>query len=448
VACPYLDCGDASQLPAEAESCPTCRRLVKVCPQCGSSNRAFANFCRVCGKALPETVGDWAGFKGGGQRLGLNRWPQARPLRESRLEEVLELRLGDACRSLVSSDRHLIAVAGNGEVKIVDVARGPASEIRLAASGEMTAEPCVSRGMLYLAAKEVRGRGRVVAFALGGLGLEEPRLEPRWEMGVPGIPIQALLALEGRLYLSLLLPDRRREVHLIEDADRDRPRDSQALLSVRRPSWLAANPPSRKVFFLSEEDGDLRVHWADHGATSNPRLATRSVTGAFLPLVDSVPIAVMGAKIFAVLGEAERLCRIDAQDGVFDLAMQADARDFALGGVRDGLVIDTSGLVFLAAQRRADLNPMERIKGPPVILKDCAAVIALQDGRLRVYDLRTPPLHQELRVSSGMEEVTALISFRNYIAAGDSAGTVKVFVLVAPHAAGAPSATPRTAGTP
>lgn len=425
MACPYVDCSDASELPMGTESCPICRRLVKPCLHCSNWNRAFANYCRTCGRPLPEPVGEWIGFKGGPQRLGLNRWPQRWPLRESHIETILELRLGDSCRSLLSYDRHLIAVSGNGMVTIVDVTRGAGEAVHLHTEGPITAEPCVSRGVLYLATS-----GRLSAYVLGGLEQEEPRLEPRWEVRVQGIPIQALLVLEDRLYVNVLLPDRRREVRRISGIESDRPGDTELLLTALRPSWLAANPPSRRVFCLAEEGGDLRVHWTDHGATSGPAVMKRSVAGALLPFVDAVPIAVMGAKVFAVLGASEKLCRIDAHEGVLELATQGDARNFALSSVRDGLLVDAGGLVFLGAQRREELNPSEQVKCAPVILKDCAAAVGLKDGRIRVYDLQNLPLNHEKRVSTDMEEVTSLISFRSYIAAGDAVGTVKVFELV------------------
>jgi hypothetical protein len=421
--CPYLDCREQRELPAGAESCPSCLRLVKICPHCAAANRAFANFCRACGRALPEATGEWPTFKGGPQRLGLNRWPQARqPM--GGIEEILELRLDSPCRSLLSSDRHLIAVSQAGGIEVVDAARGAASSVRTRTDGPVSAEPCVSQGTLFVPAP-----GCVTAFALGGLHFARPRLEQRWEVRLPGVPIHALLALEGYLYLDVLLPEGSHEVCVISDVGTERPGELRRLLSAQRVSWSAANPPSRQVFWLTEEDGELKVHCHDHSAPAGPALTTRPVAAAPLPLADSVPIAVMGAKLFAVLGNEDTLCRLDARDGVFDLALRADLRSYALSGMRDGLLVDARGLYFLGAQHHEQLPPMVRVKGSPVVLQDRAAAVGLQDGRVRLYDLHALPLHDEFRVSQDTEELTALMSFRRFVAAGDEQGAVKVVVL-------------------
>ena len=194
-----LEGAGTGEPPAGGESCPACRRLVRRCPHCGTGNRAFASFCRACGRALPETAGEWTAFKGGAQRLGLDRWPSPTPLREAYVEPILDLRLGAPCRSLLSADRHLIAVDADGGVTVADVARGAGSAVTLRSEGPVSAEPCVSRGLLFLASP-----GRVAAYPLGHLDLPVPRREPRWEVPVPGTPIQALLVLDDRLYLTLL----------------------------------------------------------------------------------------------------------------------------------------------------------------------------------------------------------------------------------------------------
>jgi hypothetical protein len=240
-----------------------------------------------------------------------------------------------------------------------------------------------------------------------------------------------LLAFENRLYLNVAHPDGQREIQVLDDADRDKPGEARVVHAGRRLGWLAANPPSRRVFFLSEEDGALAVHSVDHAASSHPEVVSRPVPRAPRPFADHVPIAVMGAKLFAVLGEEDKLCRIDAHDGVFDLVVREDTKSFSLSGIRDGVLVGTAGPIFLSFNVVETLNPMERIKGSPVILKDCAAVVGMQGGRIRVYDLLNPPVHQELRLSNDpLEEVTALASFRNYIAAGNLKGTVKVFELI------------------
>lgn len=424
--CPYPDCTERAP-DAGAQSCPACSRMVKPCPRCGAGNRAFANFCRACGEALPEPEGEWRGFKGGVRRLGLNAARQAGPLRELALASVLELHLGDRCRSLLACDRHLIAVAANGTVEIADALR-PQSRLRLAAGGPITCEPCASGGLLFLGAP-----GRIAAYSLGALALPQPRLAPLWEARLAGTPVQALTTFEDRLYATVARPDGRREVQVLEDLGAaSTPR---TLCSAERVSWLAADPASRRLLFLIEEQGEIRLCRVEHrggpdGADASPPELTRAkVQRVPRPFAHHVPIAVFGGKVFGVFGEEEGLCRLDAGDGAFDQTLGRDVKAFSLSGLREGVEVSSAGISFLGTGAADALNHVERINASPVLLRDCAAVVGLLDGRLRLYDLQTPPRHETLLLSPRAEEVTAVLSFGRFVAAGDAAGGVFAFEL-------------------
>jgi hypothetical protein len=268
----------------------------------------------------------------------------------------------------------------------------------------------------------------VAAYALGGLASRPPHLEPRWEVRLPATPVQALTAFEERLYVTVNHPDPTREIYVIEDVHRSRPSGPRKLFAARRLSWIAAEPSTRHVLFLSE-DGEVRVHTVDHGRGESPSLDSRRISQAPRPFADHVPIAVLSDKLFGVFGEADRLCRIDVREARFDQSLREDTKTFSLSGLRDGVQVDSAGVFFLAAGVSDNLNPIDRVRGAPVIVGDWAAAVALQDGRIRVYDLHNPPRHEVLRLSSDREEVTALASFRTYLAAGNARGTVKVFEL-------------------
>jgi hypothetical protein len=400
-----------------------CRRLIKLCPKCRQPNRAFANFCSACSTPLPDSDEDWSAFKGGPRRLGYNPAVQAGLFGDLTIREILELRLEDRCRTILSWDHHVIAISQKGVMDIVEIGTG-ALPLRLTVDGPVTCEPCISRGTLFLGAP-----GRVTAYPLGALTLHPPRLEPRWGISLPGTPIQALTVLEDSLYVTVIRPDQKNEILSLGQIHGNRPSTPKSLFTARRLGWMAAEPSSRSVVFLSEEGGDLWLHCADHSRGDHPGLTSRRLLQTPRPFADNVPIAVLEDKLFGVFGEADPLCRIDFQDGSFDQVLRDDTKIFSMSGLRDGIHIDSAGIFFLGPNISDALNPFERVKCPPVILGDCAAAIGLQDGRIRVYDLHNPPRHEVLRLANEPDEITALASFRTYLAAGNAGGIVKVFEL-------------------
>lgn len=422
MSCPYLDCDEPS-VPEKAAACPKCRRLTKGCPSCKTANRAFSNFCRRCGHALPDSAADWTGSKGGPQRLGLNPTRQAAPFRELKIQQVRESHLGDHCRSLLSCDGHLVAVSAGGTVEISDVS-GRAAPLRINVDGPVTCDPCISRGTLFIGAA-----GRVTAYPLGTLTRQPPRLDPRWSIRLEGTPVNPLTVAEGRLYVTVALQNRRREVRVIDHIDRDQPLARQAIYAAARLSWMAADAPTRRLVFLSEEGKDLFLHSTATGGTRF-HLTSRRIANAPSPFAEHIPIALAGTKVYGVFGDAEKLCRLDAAQGTFEQVIRDDAKAFALSSIRDGVLVDSGGLYFLGMGMAERLNNHERIKGHPVLLADCAVAVGLQDGRLRVYDLHNPSFQETLRLSGEGEEVTALASFGTCLAAGTARGLVKLFELV------------------
>jgi hypothetical protein len=419
-----------AKLPGTAENCPDCLNLLKRCPQCGVWNRAWANHCRSCQAFLPAETGNWLGYRAGAQRLGVNdvkppAWESESWDRLGILESGTSLQVGDSCWSLLGYDRHIVAIAKNGAIEIADPAQR-ATRYRLRAEGPLTCQPCINAGVLYLGASD-----SLTAYSLGALTLPTPRVTPLWRIPLQGIPIQALTAVDERLYVTVLRNDRK-SVHVVENLASS-PSSRVLLQPTSRVSWIAGDPRRRQVVFFSGEGRFPSVHAVKRGA--HPELTTRSVS-SLPPFAEHVPIALLGDKVFGVFGDDERLCRIDAASGVFEKALDADTKFFALidegGGAwgGDGVCIDTTGVSFLGADVKDGFAPHDRVmSGSPVILRQCTAIVAMTDGKVRLYDLAHLPRHQVWRVFPEGDQITALASFSNYIAIGNSRGSVKLLEL-------------------
>jgi hypothetical protein len=413
VTCPYSEPNCTSDIVTDAPRC-LCGRYVKRCSSCSARNRAFAIYCRGCGAALPPSGAHWTGYRGGSRRLGVN---------DANLDSDcitrptgLQLRLGDSCRSLLGDDGHVVAVSLSGVVEIADPMRAK-SVCRFQAQGPITAEPCISGGVLYLAT-----RGQVSAYALAAMTMETPRVRPLWHVPLAGTPIQALTPVGDRLYVTVATADWR-EVHIIEG------QAARLLYGAPKLSWLAADPTSAQAVFLSEERGFVQVH------VVGSELATRPVP---LQAIAEHPIAFLGGAIFGIFGDAHRLYRIDAATGEVEEPLEEDTQFFALthdgdDWNRDSVRIDSSGIVFSRSGVRDAFAPHERaVRGSPVIVEGCAVAVGMEDGRVLIYHAAHLPHHEIWRLGENSgAAITALAAFDSYLAAGNKDGIVEVRALLA-----------------
>ena len=414
--CPYSEPNCASDVAADARRCQ-CGGVIKRCPRCAARNRAFANFCRNCGALLPPSASNWSAYRGGPQRLGLNPAAHADGAAE---KSALQIHLGDPCRSLLGYDGHLVAVSAAGTVEIADPSRAK-SVCRFQAQGPVTAEPCIRNGVLYLAT-----RGQVTAYSLAATTMNPPRVKPLWQLPVSGTPVHALTAAGERLYVTVASADWR-EIYAVDGLDGGRPAAGVPIFGARTLSWVAADPAGHRAVFLSEaEDGGVQLHVAEQRLTSHA-VSLRSFA--------EHPIAILGGTVFAIFGESRRLYRIDASSGSIEEPLEDDMQLFALSHDvddewdRDGVWIDSDGVYFSRFRVRDSFEPHERaVKGSPVIVRGSAAVVGMEDGRVRIYDLARLPRHDvwHLGGSRSTEAVTALASFDGWIAAGNRGGTVEV----------------------
>ena len=109
-------------------------------------------------------------------------------------------------------------------------------------------------------------------------------------------------------------------------------------------------------------------------------------------------------------------------------AVRAEEPGFRHLNAGDGVQVGTNGVTFLRADFKDPFSPLERVvKGSPVLVQGRAAVLGMQDGRLRIYDLRRVPSHDVRRLPGDGEAISAIAAFDSSIAAGNARGVVKVF---------------------
>jgi hypothetical protein len=412
LACAEPDC--AAKAAAGATRCPK-GHVLRRCARCNAHNRAFANFCRACAAPLPTSASNWTGYKGGARRLGFNatrgpaEWIVHKP--------SLTLRLGDACRSLLACDGHLIAVSNGGTIEVADPVRA-SSVCRFQTRGPVMAEPCISNGVLYVSA-----RHQITAYALGPMTLDPPRVRPLWQLPLDGTPLFALTPAGNRVFATIATGDAR-EVCVIEQSGNPPRATVRALHRAARTSWLAADPGGRAVF-LSEDNGRVRLHVAGDDFVTHPV----SPHG----LIEQ-PIAILGDAVFAIFGPTRRLHRIDIATGAVEEPLEEDTQLFALthdeqgAWDRDGVRIDSEGVVFARSAIRDSFAPLDRPATPsPIVIHNAAAVVGMQDGRVLLYELAHLPRNEVWRLDRNSDSpITALASFDGYIAAGNRDGVVEL----------------------
>jgi hypothetical protein len=427
VNCPYPDC-HVAKLPPDTESCQTCQRFLKACARCRTYNRAFANFCRLCRTALAPAEGNWLGYLGGSQRFGVNTARPAEPPGASAMEVVdtgAGFRLARGCRSLLAYDRHLIAFS-HSSIEVIDPVC--ASTHHVVSINPPTCEPCVHRGVVYVGSQKA-----LSAYSLGAFTLDGTRPPLLWQIPLPGHPIQALLPLDNRLYVMVGY-EGRRELQVVDNLGLNARPELRTVHAGSTLSWFAGDPKRKQVVCFSEEGGDVHLHTITDGAGAEP--TSRRVE---VPPMSDQPIAFDGRRVFAVSGEDRRLLVIDAASARFEQSLGSQTVLFALNQNSDGEWngdatrierLATTNVVFNAQQQHDTLAAQDRVvKGTPLILRDRAAVVAMEDGQIRFYDLARLPRFSRWRVSDSGDGISALVSFRNYVAAGTTAGDVKVFEL-------------------
>lgn len=414
--CPYFDCTDKG-LTADTASCRTCRRPLKICGFCGHLGRAFANYCADCGEPMVGGDFDWTGYRGGPRRLGMNPAELGDSWMKAKLSpETSGITLDEACFDLLSWDRHLLAVGESGRVEIRHPGAAVGYSLRL--DGSPSCHACIEKSTLF-----VGHDSTLAAYSLGALTLKNPQTSARWSISVPGRPSGALLAVKDALLVNVT-QGRDVGVALLEGIFDDQPPRLRWLQQPGSVSPLAGDRNTGKAHFLSSHGGKIRIHTVHaHGQVATvdvstvPDLSESDLTRSAL--------AVMGKNLFAVLGPEQALYRLEP--GKPTVRLETDVRRFSLNRGDQQVLLRTTGLRFPHGHD-VELSHMERVIGQPLILRNFALAVGLQDGRLGIYDLNNPPFLRHERIDG--HAITALASFGPYVAAGTARGTVALYQVV------------------
>jgi hypothetical protein len=327
----------------------------------------------------------------------------------------MQLKLGDACTSLLGYDGHLIAVSRKGVIELADPLRLK-SLCRFQVQGPVTAEPCINDGVLYVAT-----RGQLAAYSLAAMTLGTPRVSQLWQLPLSGPPLHALTAAGDRLFVTVATSGQ--QAVYVVDSIGHQPSAPRQILGARTVSWMTADPASGQAIAFTESDGyGVQLHVIGAQVASYPVQLAQMANHA---------ISLLGGTVFAVFGESRSLYRIDAGSGAVVEPLENDTQHFALSHAgdndwdRDGVHIDTLGVTFLRSGVRDGFVTHERAaKGAPVLVQESAAIVGMEDGHVRIYNLAHAPRHESWSV--GGSPITALAAFESYVVAGNSDGVVDV----------------------
>jgi hypothetical protein len=349
-----------------------------------------------------------------------------------KLKEIISFDFSSRCRSILANDGYLVAVSENGSIKVMDLNRAAKEPHTFTTDGNILAEPALHNGTLYIGniRNQQVGKGGIYAYTLGGISLDPPEINLRWDMDLKGAPVQAVLPFDDRIYLNIGYKDGRREIHVIDNIKGSKPTGPTCVYNGVRSSTLAADPPTKKVFFLSTERGQLFINVFDHSNGTPPVMSSRPVKDAPPDFLEHIPIAVLGAKIFAVFGDKKDLCRLDEYKSSFDTKITARVRNYALAGMNKQVVINSTGVFSTVGNRQEDLIRGESIISGPVVLRDRAAVVGMRDGKVRFYKLNSLSIQDESPVFGSNEKVQTLAAFKDMIAAGNHKGKVKLLKII------------------
>ena len=432
--CPYYDC-NSENIQKNDKYCPDCKRRIKFCnsSNCSSANRVFAVYCRECGEKIPDRETNWMMFKGGTHRTGISRFDTGinniGELNSLNENEIFSFDMSGYCKSILIYENYVFTFSHKGEIYIVDISQEP-SPIIFNAGGEIFSEPAICDGSLY-----VGTRNSIQAYTLDKLVSKNSTYEPRWNMPVNGIPIKALFPFGDRLYYTLMIDKKHHEIYAIKNLSKERPDSSECINKGPYLSSIAGiyAPKNKKAYYLSGTT-NLKLNIIDHTNNINsPEYSSIKIQKAPSKFEEHVPIAVLGSKIFAVFKEKEYLCRIDSKNGEVERNIVQSAKEFALAGLNDPIVVTSAGLYFKKFDHQINLSREERktIKGSPVILKNHAIAVGMQGGAVRFYDIHNKGFPIEWDISSGYDDfITSIASSRNIIAAGNQKGTVKISKIV------------------
>ncbi|MCP4107908.1 MAG: zinc ribbon domain-containing protein [Desulfobacteraceae bacterium] len=431
--CPYLNCRSDNTEPGK-NACPDCFRKLKICKNCSEPNRVMAVYCRECGKKLLNSDMKWPVYRGSSQRLGVSRFTLNPANTNIRIKEKGNFYLPDKCKSLLMDESYLYAFSIDGHIKIIDIFQKPPREsVSFNVGGPFSSEPALCNGSLYVGT----GQG-LQAYSLGILLSGRPLTKPRWEVPVAGI-VREMLPVEirnenstkNRLLFTIKINNNRDELHAVDNIQSSKP-DSFKVIDQGRLSSIAIfsskdKTKGKKVYFLSRHQGNINLNRIDYSKHADSEKEPITIEGAPSEFKTLLPIAVIGARIFAVFTEKDTLCRLDADTGRCN-QIAKNVKYFALPAIKYPVVVDSEGLFLPSKDRKAKIEKGQSVTCDPLILEDYAVVLGMRDGTIRLYDIHSPGLPFQQRVSEmSNQKITALAASGDIMAVGNDAGLVKTF---------------------
>ena len=191
--CPYLPCGELTNVGAESRCCGQCGSAFNVCLKCRATNRLLADFCRGCGQTL------------GTEAWSIEPGLRSRPLARDSIRALGEVRppfpvrLGVGVQvTPIAADGLLVIPLSDGGVALVSEHTGERIG-NLSVAVPIAVTPALQSGTLFAASGK-----RLYAFDLAEF-LDQPSLQqlaPVWSFECSENAItQPLLVDEKAVYL-------------------------------------------------------------------------------------------------------------------------------------------------------------------------------------------------------------------------------------------------------
>lgn len=190
--CPYLACGERTNVGASARFCGQCGAGFNVCSACRATNRLLAVFCRGCGKGLDNEA--WPMHPG----LRAPRKMRATIRSLGEISAPFPLRLeGEVMVSPIAADGLVLIAHGQGSLTLLSDMSGEAIG-SIFVNQAITVTPALHAGVLFVAAG-----ARLIGFDLSEF-LDQPvkqSIRPLWDIQREGESItQPLLVDENAVY--------------------------------------------------------------------------------------------------------------------------------------------------------------------------------------------------------------------------------------------------------
>lgn len=191
--CPYLACGERTNVGAAARFCGQCGAGFNVCSACLATNRLLAGFCRACGKGLDNEA--WPMHPG----LKAPRKMRATIGSLGEISAPFPLRLeGEVMVSPIAADGLLVVTHGQGSLTLLGEMSGQVLG-SIFVNQAIAVTPALHAGTLFVAAG-----ARLIGFDLSEF-LDQPvklSVQPLWDIVCEGEAImQPLLVDQQAVYI-------------------------------------------------------------------------------------------------------------------------------------------------------------------------------------------------------------------------------------------------------